>query len=50
MRAIEGGWGGEGEVRERDWMGGGVVVGGVMVEDMARWWRLGRVVARVRVI
>ena len=50
MRPIEGGLGGEGSLSERDWTGGGVVFEGVMVEDIARWWRLGRVVARVFVI
>ena len=44
MRPIEGG---EGEVREGDWMGGEAVFGVVMVEDMAKWWRVGWVVGRV---
>ena len=44
MRPIEGG---EGEVREDGWMGGEAVFGVAMVEDMARWWRLGWGVGRV---
>ena len=47
MRPIEGVWGGEGSLSESDWIGGEVVSGVIIVEDIARWWRLQRVAGRV---
>ena len=47
MRPIEGVCGDENSLNESNWMGGEVVSGVVIVEAIARWWRLRRVAGLV---
>ena len=47
MRPVEGVWSGKGSLSESDWTGSEVLSGVVIVEDIARWWRLRRVAGRV---